>query len=206
MHLKIQNLTPGGYAANCYLLTKGNTAILIDPTCPPSSLQAALTESGAALAAILLTHGHFDHMLTAAQIKEETGAPIYLGRGDRDLPSDGEKNAFTVFFGLDRSYPDADRLLADGEVLCFGDITLKVRETPGHTRGSVMYLTDNVAFTGDTVFAAGYGRYDLYGGDVMELFASLDALGELPPETMIYPGHGESTTLAKALKALADLY
>ena len=206
MRLKIQNLTPGGYAANCYLLTKGSTAILIDPTCSPDLLKAELAKSGTTLAAILLTHGHFDHMLTVAQIKEETGAPIYLGKGDSDLPSDGEKNAFAVFFGLDRSYPDADRLLSDGEVLCFGDVTLRVMETPGHTRGSVIYLTDNVAFTGDTIFAAGYGRYDLYGGDVMELFASLDALGELPKETVIYPGHGESATLAEALNALANSY
>ena len=204
--MKILTICPESFASNCYALISGKSAFAVDPSVSTGKIINAVAEQGVAIEGILLTHGHFDHMLTAAQIKEETGAPIYLGRGDRDLPSDGEKNAFTVFFGLDRSYPDADRLLADGEVLCFGDITLKVRETPGHTRGSVMYLTDNVAFTGDTVFAAGYGRYDLYGGDVMELFASLDALGELPPETMIYPGHGESTTLAKALKALADLY
>ncbi|MBQ3063835.1 MAG: MBL fold metallo-hydrolase [Clostridia bacterium] len=204
--MKIQNLTPGGYAASCYLLTKGDIAVLIDPTCPAATLRTALQKSGTGLAAILLTHGHFDHMLTAAEIKAETGAPIYLGRGDRDLPADGEKNAFAVFFGFDRAYPSADRLVADGEVLTFGEITLTVRETPGHTKGSVMYLADGLAFTGDTIFAAGYGRYDLYGGDVTELFASLDALGELSPDTVIYPGHGESATLGEALTALAHLY
>ena len=204
--MQIKNLTPGGYAANCFLLTADKAAVLIDPTCPLSVLQDALAETDTALAAILLTHGHFDHMLTAAEIKAKTGAPIYLGRGDCDLPADGEKNAFSVFFGFDRSYPNADVLLKDGDVLTFGSITLTVKETPGHTKGSLLYLADGFAFTGDTLFAAGYGRYDLYGGDVMELFASLDGFGELPRETVIYPGHGESSTLGAALDALVNLY
>lgn len=204
--MKIQNLSPGGYAAACYLLTKGQTAVLIDPTCPVSLLREALAESGATLAAMLLTHGHFDHMLTVADIKAETGAPLYLGKGDADLPEDGKKNAFSVFFGLDRTYPAPDYLVTDGEVLTLGDITLTVKESPGHTRGSVIYLADGVAFTGDTIFACGYGRYDLYGGDVTELYASLDALGELPRDTVIYPGHGESALLCDALDALAYLY
>ncbi len=203
--MQIKNLTPGGYASNCYLLTAGGTAVLIDPTCPAAVLHTALAESGARLAAILLTHGHFDHMLTAAEIKAQTGAPIYLGRGDSDLPADGEKNAFAVFFGFNRTYPSPDRLLSNGDVLTFGDLTLTVRESPGHTKGSIIYLTNGQAFTGDTIFAAGYGRFDLYGGDVTELYASLDALGELPRDTVIYPGHGESTTLGKALDALAYL-
>ena len=80
--MQIKNLTPGGYAANCFLLTADKAAVLIDPTCPLSVLQDALAETDTALAAILLTHGHFDHMLTAAEIKAKTGAPIYLGRGD----------------------------------------------------------------------------------------------------------------------------
>ena len=204
--MRTQNLTPGGYAANCYLLTEGKTAILIDPTCPVATLEKALAESGATLAAILLTHGHFDHMLTVAEIKAKTNAPIYLGRGDYDLPANGEKNAFAVFFGFDRTYPNADRLLQDGEVLTLGEITLTVKEAPGHTRGSLLYLTDGLAFTGDTVFAAGYGRYDLYGGDATALKASLDALRALPRNTVIYPGHGESATLGAALDALAYLY
>lgn len=203
--MQIKNLTPGGYASNCYLLTEGKTAVLIDCTCPAVALLTALAESNTTLAAILLTHGHFDHMLTMAEIKKKTGAPIYLGRDDADLPADGEKNAFAVFFGFDRTYPVPDRLLADGEILTFGNLTLTVRETPGHTKGSLIYLTNGQAFTGDTIFAAGYGRFDLYGGDVTELYASLDALGELPRDTVIYPGHGESTTLGKALDALTYL-
>ena len=204
--MNVQNLTPGGYAANCYLVTKGTTAVLIDPTCSPLALQNALRESGATLAAILLTHGHFDHMLTAAQIKEMTGAPIYLGRGDYDLPEDGTKNAFAVFFGFDRTYPAPDRLVKNGEILQFGDIKLKVKETPGHTRGSVLYLTEQEAFTGDTIFAAGYGRFDLYGGDEVTLRQSLLALEALPRNLTIYPGHGESTTLGQAIDTLQYLY
>lgn len=200
--MQIENLTPGGFASNCYLVTEGKTAILIDCTCATDTLLAALAKRGATLSAVLLTHGHFDHMLTAAEIKAATGAPICLAQGDADLPADGNKNAFATFFGFDRTYPDPDRLLADGERLTFGGITLSVMATPGHTRGSVLYLGEGLAFTGDTIFAAGYGRYDLYGGDPATLARSLRAIAALPHTLRIYPGHGEDTTLGKALDAL----
>jgi len=197
--MKIQNLTPGGYAANCYLVSEGTTAVLIDCTANAKVITEALEKAGARLAAILLTHGHFDHMLTVEAVKAATGAQIILAEGDGDLPGDAKKNAFSVFFRYEHTYPKPDRLITDGDTLTFGDLTLTVIGTPGHTRGSVVYLMGDIAFTGDTLFASGFGRYDLYGGDVVALQHSLLELEKLPRSTVIYPGHGECAALGEVL-------
>ena len=202
--MEIQNLTPGGYAANCYLVTHGQTAVLIDCTAPAAYVAEALQKANATLAAILLTHGHFDHMLTIAEVKAATGVAIYLARGDEDLPADGAKNAFSLFFGFDRSYPTADHLFDDGATLAFGDLTFRVICTPGHTRGSSLFLINDIAFTGDTIFAAGYGRYDLFGGDPLALQKSLSAIAALPASTTIYPGHGAPAKLGTALNEIKN--
>ncbi len=200
--MKIQNLSPGGYAANTYLVTKGKTALLVDCAAPTDAVLAALAENCATLSAILLTHGHFDHMLTLAEVKAKTNAKILLSAADGDMPADGRKNAHAVFFGVDKAYPAADAFFEDGDTLFFDELTVTARATPGHTKGSALFLIENAIFTGDTVFAAGYGRYDLYGGDPEALFTSLTRLAELPKENMIYPGHGAPARLATALKNL----
>lgn len=202
--MKIQNLTPGGYASNCYLVTSGHTAVLIDCTAPAACVTEALQKANTTLTAILLTHGHFDHMLTVAEVKAATGAAIYLSRGDEDLPADGAKNAFSLFFGFERAYPTADHLFDDGASLTFGDMRFNVMCTPGHTRGSSLFLIDDIAFTGDTVFAAGYGRYDLFGGDPLALRKSLSAIATLPATTTIYPGHGAPARLDTALDEIRN--
>ena len=200
--MDIQNLSPGGFAANCYLLTEGQDAVLIDCTVPMATLKAALDLAGATLRAVLLTHGHFDHLLTLDEVKRATGVPIYLGEGDADLPGDGMKNACTVFMGTEKAYPAADVLFADHAELTFGELCVVTMLTPGHTRGSSLFLCEDVAFTGDTIFKAGYGRYDLYGGDAKTLAASLGKIGALPASTTIYPGHGDKARLGTALDHL----
>ena len=202
--MEMQNLTPGGYAGNCYLVTQNETAVLIDCTVSAAVLTEALRERHARLAAILLTHAHFDHMLTTQAVKAATGAKIYLAEGDKDLPKDGEKNAFSVFFGYDKTYPSADHLFAHGDTLIFGELTFRVMCTPGHTRGSSLFLIDDIAFTGDTLFAAGYGRYDLFGGDAAALRQSLGHIAALPADTTIYPGHGEPAKLGAALATIGS--
>ncbi|MBR7111456.1 MAG: MBL fold metallo-hydrolase [Clostridia bacterium] len=200
--MKIQNLFPGGYAANCYLVTEGNTAVLIDCTAPTGVIAEALEKTGTRLEAILLTHGHFDHILTLDAVKAATNAPVYLGGGDSDLPSDGQKNAFSVFFGYEKAYPEADKLTNDGDLLTLGDLSFRVMHTPGHTKGSALYLSGDTAFTGDTIFSAGFGRYDLYGGDPLALEHSLQRIATLPHNIVIYPGHGEPARLGTALDAI----
>ncbi len=198
--MEIRTLFPGGFAANTYLVREDKDAVLIDCTAPVAEIRAALCD--ATLHAILLTHGHFDHLLTLDAVSAETGVPVCLHESDAELPPDGTKNAYAIFFGRNAVYRAPDRLLTHGEHLAFGALTFDVISTPGHTRGSVLYRMGNALFTGDTVFAAGYGRTDFYGGDPAALLASLRSLEGLPRTLRIYPGHGEGATLGEALDRL----
>lgn len=201
--MQIHDLSPGGFAAATYLVVKDKTAILIDCAAPVSVVLDMLKKSGTTLAAILLTHGHFDHMLTITDVKAKTGAPVYLAKNDADLPGDGNKNAYSLFFGMSRTYPDADFLFDDGDVLTFNELSFKVIATPGHTSGSSTFLCENALFTGDTLFAAGYGRCDLYGGDETALKHSLEKITSMPHNLNIYPGHGTPAVLRRALQNIS---
>ncbi len=198
--MELQNLTPGGFAANCYLLREGNDAVLIDCTVDPRTLKEAL--EGSVLRAILLTHGHFDHMLTTPAVRAAFSAPILLHEGDANFPTDSQKNAYATFFGSDATYLPPDRLLTGGECLQLGALSIQVIHTPGHTPGGVLYRTGDLLFTGDTIFAHGYGRTDLFGGDGQALRRSLRSLQALPQALHIYPGHGPDRTLQAALASL----
>ena len=204
--MKIENLSPGGLAANCYLVSKGRDAVLIDPTATVIRVRSALQEKGLALHAILLTHGHFDHILTAEKLRDELGAPLLVHEADNEMLNNGEKNASFPFFGRDICCRPAERLLKNRESLTFGSLSFSVMHTPGHTKGSVIYFTEGAAFTGDTLFADGYGRTDLYGGDTADMYRSLKDLAGLQEDIRIYPGHGEDTQLFRAISFLKKQY
>ncbi len=199
--MRIENLSPGGFAANCYLLCDGRAAILIDPTADLAALRQALLEKDVSPAAILLTHGHFDHILTADALREGLDVPLYVHAEDAPLLHDAHKNASALFMAPLLAKP-ADRLLQGGEVLQIGGFSIGVLHTPGHTQGSVVYTVGDLAFTGDTLFADGYGRTDLYGGSTPLLRQSLKKLSTLPRTTRIFPGHGSSVLLCDALDHL----
>ena len=121
--------------------------------------------------------------------------------------TDSRKNAFSLFFGTERTWRPAERTwrpaertFHDGERLTFGALSLHVMSTPGHSKGSSVFLTDGIALTGDTLFVGGYGRTDLHGGDTAALLRSLQALSCLPEEAVVYPGHGEHGTLSEAME------
>lgn len=199
--MEIKTLAPGGFAANSYLVCEGEDAVLIDCSAPIADVRDSLGKKH--LHAILLTHGHFDHMLTADEVRAQLHVPLYLHEADADHPTDGRKNAYALFFGSGRAYGAPDHLLRHGDTLTFGALTLTVSHVPGHTRGCVTYRVGDALFTGDTLFAAGVGRTDLYGGDTETLLHSLDALAELPHTLRIYPGHGEDATLGDAIDRLS---
>ncbi len=198
---EIKTLTPGGFAANTYLVCEGSDAVLIDCSAPLATVREALGTK--TLHAILLTHGHFDHMLTADAVRAHFGISLYLHGADADHPADGTKNAYTTFFGTARTYGAPSHTLRHGDTLTFGALTLTVSHVPGHTRGCVTYRVGDALFTGDTLFAAGVGRTDLYGGDTDELLRSLHALSALPRTLRIYPGHGEDEALGVAIDRLS---
>ena len=198
--MKIRNLYPGAMASNCYLLTVGSHAAVVDPSPAAETVLEELKKENAVLETILLTHGHFDHVFGMCDLQKATGAPVYVHENDFDMPDDPEKNAFRRVFGMDRRFGKPDQSLRDGDVLTLGGEEIRVIHTPGHTAGCVCFLCNNeVLITGDTLFADTHGRTDVYGSDPDAMIASLLRLRELPQGLPIYPGHGAPAILGAAL-------
>lgn len=198
--MKIQNLYPGSWGSNCYLLECGSHAAIVDPSADANTIVNLLSQKGLTLDYILLTHGHFDHIVSIDTLREKTGAPVCIHEADLTMPEDAHKNAFYLFFRMDRKYRRPERALRDKEILLLGDEQIRVIHTPGHTAGCVSFLCNNeFLITGDTLFADSYGRCDLYSGNMSVLFQSLRDLRDLNQDLLIYPGHGESARLGDAL-------
>ena len=208
--MEIINLFPGSFASNCYILRQGGQAFIIDPSASAASVLNRLKEENLTPQGILLTHGHFDHILSVDTLRVAAQAEgydlkAYIHEDDAPMFSDGEKNGFTVFFGDDRVYAPADVLLKDGDELPLGGGKVRVIHTPGHSPGSVCYLciepagNARILVTGDTLFSDTVGRWDLWGGSRNTLFRSLASLRALDGKLTIYPGHGDTEKLARAL-------
>ncbi|MBQ2766539.1 MAG: MBL fold metallo-hydrolase [Clostridia bacterium] len=197
--MRIRNLYRGGWLSNCYLVSEGSDAVIIDPSSPTEEITDMLARAELTLRGILLTHGHFDHILSLDSLRDATGAPAYLHHGDADFPTDASQSCYLTILGRDIRHRAADVLLMGGEVLTLGSMTFSVLHTPGHTGGCVCYRCEDALFTGDTIFAEGYGRTDLPGGNAMLLRESLNRLAGMQDEGLtIYPGHGLSCLLADA--------
>ena len=196
--MEIQKVMTEGYASNCYILISGSDAVLIDPSAQPDNIAAAVGD--AVIRAILLTHGHFDHMLCLDRARDRFGAPLMLHRFDEPCLTDASRSLFQMIGYNERSFAPAERLLSDGDTIRLGDDTLRVIHTPGHTAGSVSYLCGDFLITGDTLFDMGVGRCDFPSGDSGALNMSLRRLANEYPDSKIYPGHGDSSDMAHQIK------
>ena len=196
MKYEIKPVRCGLYQENAYLLCPEGTrdALLIDPGDDLNALKRALEASGRTLRAILLTHGHFDHMLAAQPLSRITGAAVYVHPEDQELLCDGDKNAYDPGCASQPCPKDFEAEELEEEVEVCG-IRFRVLHTPGHTRGSVCYYDEEngILFSGDTLFCAGFGRMDLYGGSPAQMRTSLRSLFELPEDTQVCCGHGPMT-------------
>ena len=206
--MTIYDLSPGSWLSNCYILTAngedGKThAALIDPSAPTEDILNLLESENATLDMIIMTHGHFDHIMSLDALRRKTGAPAFIHELDAEMLTDSKKNAYSFFFRDELYQKQADKTLLDGDIISLGAETLKVIHLPGHSKGSIALLGDGFIITGDTIFAQGFGRYDLYGGDAAALKKSLDSLKELDPSLTLYAGHGESAKLGQALRAIS---
>ncbi len=183
---KIDMLNLGIYGTNCYLIRSDDSTgcAVIDPGGDGAKALEKAKELGLTVEAILLTHGHFDHVGGVKELQSLAQCPVYLHGADLSLPQ-----------ALTAGPLNPTDLLEEGDSLNLAGLTIQVLHTPGHTPGSVCFLTDDALFVGDTLFARSCGRTDLPGGDPASMTASLKSLGNLPYDGPAYPGHGPHTTL-----------
>lgn len=189
------------YCCNTYIVTASDgTAAVIDPGYEGTDGYNAAALLGDRLKYILLTHRHSDHLHAAAPLSAATGAEIAIGRLDAEglmSPSASLFYEVSSFMFDSQQTAEADILLDDGDTVAFGDVTLTVMHTPGHTVGGVCYIGDGVIFTGDTLFAGSMGRVDFPTGDVQMMAQSLCAIADLEGNPTVCAGHGELTDLQR---------
>lgn len=201
MPLEIQQLPLGAYQSNCYVVRRpgAREAVVVDPGWPGESERILGALGDAECAAILVTHGDIDHVAGVAELAEATGAPVHMPAAERERLE--RPNDFLPA-GVDatiRPHVPEVPLLGD-ERLALAGIDFQTLRVPGHTAGHLAFAAEGCLFSGDVLFAGSVGRYDRPGASWEALSASIGMLLErLPPETIVYPGHGPATTLEREL-------
>jgi len=190
----------GPIGTNCYVVRSSRSAeeaVVIDPSGGSAELRLELARLGARCSAILITHGHWDHLLGVAELAVGTGAPVHMADDERAML---ENLPDLVPAGVTARGHTPDVLLAGDETLELAGITFETLRVPGHSPGHLAYHADEALFSGDVLFAGSVGRVDLPGADWDTLIETLRGLTDrLPPETVVYSGHGPPTTLGTEL-------
>jgi hydroxyacylglutathione hydrolase len=197
LSLDVIQLSVEPIGTNCYLVRRpgAGEAVIVDPGGDAPRILRELEDIGARGVAILITHGHWDHLGAVAEVAGATGAPVHMARAERTL-LERLDTISPPELGLRPYTPDV--LLEGGEILGLADITFDVVSIPGHSPGHLAYAADGCLFSGDLLFAGGVGRVDLPGGDWDTLLESVAGLLErFPPDTVVYSGHGPATTLGR---------
>lgn len=193
----VEVFTLGELQANCYLVAceKTGKAMVIDAGGDPAAVIRTANRRKLTIELIVNTHGHVDHMAGNARLRQLTGAALFIGAGDGPMLANPALN-LSSWVGEPVAM-EADGLLNDGDHLTVGELAFTIIHTPGHSPGGICLHTTGAVFTGDTLFAGSIGRSDLPGGDGEQLMASLrNRLMPMPGDTVVYPGHGPSSTIA----------
>ncbi len=199
MNLAIRMMVLGPVQTNCYFLINEDTkeVLIVDPADRAQKIIEWINSEGLKPVAILLTHGHFDHIMGVQGVKKEYGIPVYASKDEVEVLADPQINVSTMM-GAYLSMK-ADELFSDGDVLELAGMKLKVISTPGHTIGSVCFYMEEekVLISGDTLFEASVGRSDFPTGSSRQLIESIKTrLFVLPDDTDVFPGHGGTTNIA----------
>ena len=184
--VSFDTLPLGAYQTNCYILKNEGKALVIDPGYEPETILSHLRRENLTLEAILLTHGHFDHVGAVKKLAAQTQCKVYIHPAEDAMPAMLTAGKLHYTHTYD-----------EGDVLELAGLTLRVFHTPGHTPGSVCLLCQDVLFSGDTLFAGSCGRTDLPGGDWTTIQKSLKRLAGMEADFTVCPGHGEATTLSR---------
>ena len=196
--MRIETIMVGQMGTNCYLAwdEESKRGFLVDPGEQADKIIRVCSRYEIKPEAILLTHGHFDHIMAAKKVKEYYQIPVYAGIHEEELLADAEKNLSAMW--AEGFTMKADDLVVDNQKIEIAGMKVTVIETPGHTSGGVCYYIEkeHVLFAGDTLFFESYGRTDFHGGSMFSLIRSLGKkLFVLPDETDVYPGHGQVTSI-----------
>lgn len=193
--MKIKTVIVGMLQTNCYILDdeQSGKCAVIDPGAHAERIIKKL--SGKKVEYILLTHGHFDHILAAAQIQRETGAKLLIHKADEHMLSERYVKASGALKSIN-DVATVDGYLEEGMTIELGALKINVLNTPGHTKGSCILICNDIIFSGDTLFYESWGRTDFEGGSDTEMVASFKRLATIDGDYTVLPGHGESTTLS----------
>ena len=196
--MRVEKLVVGAVMTNCYIVSDEATkdALVIDPGAGATKIAGKIREEELALRAILLTHGHFDHILAAEELRREFSVKLYCSEAEREICMDPVLNVGQQFGCVCSIAPD--ETFVDGQSLNFGALVFKVLITPGHTKGGACFYfeREGILFSGDTLFCESVGRTDFPGGSASVLVDSVKRqLFSLPDATKVYPGHGPVTSI-----------
>jgi hydroxyacylglutathione hydrolase len=195
----VKTLVVGPFASNCYIVGSSSTkqGMIIDPGAEAENILRTVQQLGLSISLIVVTHAHMDHIDALRTVKERTNTQFAIHEAEKDLLSAAPMRML-IPLGLtpSKSPPQPDRLLKDGDLVDVSDLHFEVLHTPGHSPGGICLSGHGVVFSGDTLFNFGIGRTDFAGGSYERLMKSIrEKLMVLPDETIVYPGHGPSTTI-----------
>lgn len=194
--MKIENIVVGPLQVNCLIVYDEDSldAMVVDPGDEPRKIISFLEGRKLRVSSIVCTHAHFDHIGAVRRLKEKTGAPVILHKGDLDIYRGADKQGILWGFHIEQP-SEPDRYMIEGNEIAVGRFRFKILHTPGHSPGGICLYGEGVIFTGDTIFAGSVGRTDFTGGSLADLKRSFARIIALPPETRIFSGHGPLTTV-----------
>ncbi|NSW90580.1 MAG: MBL fold metallo-hydrolase [Firmicutes bacterium] len=191
----LRRLPTGMLASNCYIIGENKKGVIIDPGANSEDIMEMVRQTGLDIEYIILTHAHVDHIISMEELRQRLKAKVLIHKDDAQSLANPWYNG-SKLFGINKTFSPADILLKDKDVVDVGGLELEIIHTPGHTPGGICIKTNGNLFTGDTLFRMSIGRTDLGNGDYDHLIDSIkNKLMILDDRTVVYPGHGTTTTI-----------